>query len=309
VLVSLGVKPVEVRVVRTRNHGVGSGEVAENQGRDEARGAEISDLLEVVKHAVRYVTGGILDHGSEGESSDNDEDEDEDGDDFITNTTELESVGVTSIGVVMFCSQLCSLLRGLDVPATAPIVYPNVMAFATYLRDERHVSAGSIDRRRIPSLSRMQQHSSPSLEKNRADGFISTALNRRDGETAKEKATSKKQSRSVRATHQKTTAPDQGLEACRTGNLALLLELLNPALGAGTTEPNPLSSKKARWDVETVDRFGSPGLHWAASGGHLELCKVLVEYGADPHKRDKKSGRSALHWAARQVRGGGANKC
>ena len=55
------------------------------------------------------------------------------------------------------------------------------------------------------------------------------------------------------------------------------------------------------WSVHTVDRFGSPGLHWAASGGHLDICKALVEIGgANPKQRDKKSGRCALHWAARQ---------
>ena len=86
--------------------------------------------------------------------------------------------------------------------------------------------------------------------------------------------------------HSMKSAPmfDPGMEACREGRLVDVYAFL-----------------ESGWDVETVDRFGSPGLHWAASGGFLEVCKALVEVGgADPLKRDKKSGRSAIHWAARQ---------
>lgn len=55
------------------------------------------------------------------------------------------------------------------------------------------------------------------------------------------------------------------------------------------------------WDpTATVDRFGSPGLHWAASGGYLSVCQLLVQSKAAAGQQDKKSGRCALHWAARQ---------
>ncbi|CAK0861766.1 unnamed protein product [Prorocentrum cordatum] len=48
------------------------------------------------------------------------------------------------------------------------------------------------------------------------------------------------------------------------------------------------------------DRFGGSALHWAASGGHLGACRLLVEGRAEPGFADKKSGRCALHWCARQ---------
>ena len=78
---------------------------------------------------------------------------------------------------------------------------------------------------------------------------------------------------------------DAGLEACKRGDLAEVRRLVE-------TEA---------WDpLRTVDRFGSPGMHWAASGGHLELCDYLLSVGADPAQKDTKSGRCGLHWAARQ---------
>ena len=83
---------------------------------------------------------------------------------------------------------------------------------------------------------------------------------------------------------------DEGLEACRNGDLKTLRALLNP------------HTSQKRWNVETQDRFGSTGLHWAASGGFLNVCKYIVEQGANPLHKDRKSGRSALHWASRQVR-------
>lgn len=76
-----------------------------------------------------------------------------------------------------------------------------------------------------------------------------------------------------------------GLEACRAGDASALKAEL--ALGSFDA-------------ASTLDRFGGSGLHWAASGGHHEVCKLLVEHQASVTFADKKSGRSALHWASRQ---------
>ncbi|KAJ1622566.1 hypothetical protein T492DRAFT_320364 [Pavlovales sp. CCMP2436] len=72
------------------------------------------------------------------------------------------------------------------------------------------------------------------------------------------------------------------LEACRNGDVPAVLALLEEG-----------------WSVHTADRFGGPALHWAASSGSLPLCQLLVARSADVAKSDKKSGRSAVHWAAR----------
>ena len=39
-------------------------------------------------------------------------------------------------------------------------------------------------------------------------------------------------------------------------------------------------------------------LHWAASGGHYEVCKILLEAGAYPNGRDWRND-TPMHWAAR----------
>eukprot|EP00438_Fugacium_kawagutii_P030585 Skav225438 [mRNA] locus=scaffold1668:40167:44469:- [translate_table: standard] len=53
-----------------------------------------------------------------------------------------------------------------------------------------------------------------------------------------------------------------GLEACRTGDVVKLKQML----------------ADSSFDVASVDRFGGSGLHWAASAGHLETCRLLVEH-------------------------------
>lgn len=84
----------------------------------------------------------------------------------------------------------------------------------------------------------------------------------------------------------RNVSEDPGLLACRSGNTSTLVELVSRG-----------------WDVNTVDRFGSPGLHWGASAGHLAICKLLVEsFSAPASAIDTKSGRNALHWAARYGR-------
>ncbi|KAF4673172.1 hypothetical protein FOL47_010881 [Perkinsus chesapeaki] len=53
-----------------------------------------------------------------------------------------------------------------------------------------------------------------------------------------------------------------------------------------------------------TDRFGSSPFHYAAGAGHLDVCKALLAMGADASYGDNKSGRNALHWAARNGRDG-----
>ena len=49
-------------------------------------------------------------------------------------------------------------------------------------------------------------------------------------------------------------------------------------------------------DVQATCRDGHERtpLHWAASGGHVELMKALIERGAQVNARDA-NGNSALH--------------
>lgn len=54
------------------------------------------------------------------------------------------------------------------------------------------------------------------------------------------------------------------------------------------------------WDPLTdMDRHGCGALHWAAGGGHLEICERLAELGLAVACAQRKDGRTALHWAAR----------
>eukprot|EP00937_MAST-01D_sp_MAST-1D-sp2_P007139 g7139.t1 len=82
-----------------------------------------------------------------------------------------------------------------------------------------------------------------------------------------------------------------GLRAARDGDLAAL---------------NALADRG--WDASAaseVDRHGSGAFLWAAGGGHLEACRLLVRRcKVDPRATRQRgrrgfSGRTALHWAAR----------
>ncbi len=81
-----------------------------------------------------------------------------------------------------------------------------------------------------------------------------------------------------------------GLEACRSGNLHVLQELV--------------LSKKFH-PKESYDRNGSNGLLWASGGGHLNCVVYLIEQcGIDPNIEKQKgrrgyAGRTALHWSCR----------
>jgi len=202
--------------------------------------ATFSDLLCVVKMAVSATLGY--------EYADNEINEN------FPSDFNLQTAGIASIGVVLFCSNLSLLLGGIDIPSTVPMTYPRIKDLARYLHEDRGVSLKT-----LPPKSSLFQPSRASRDED-------------------EKSNGKK--------HRKKSAPSfvPGLEACREGRLSDVLSFI-----------------ESGWNVETVDRFGSPGLHWAASGGFIDVCKALIEVGgADPMKRDKKSGRSAIHWAARQ---------
>ena len=79
------------------------------------------------------------------------------------------------------------------------------------------------------------------------------------------------------------------LAAARNGDVAALTALAD----AGWAD--------ATW---CVDRHGATALLWAAGGGHLQACRLLVaRCGAQPRtEAAAKDGRSALHWAARHGR-------
>eukprot|EP00434_Breviolum_minutum_P005569 symbB.v1.2.004912.t1/scaffold263.1/size248082/13 len=72
---------------------------------------------------------------------------------------------------------------------------------------------------------------------------------------------------------------DIGLCAARDGDLETLKMLISEG-----------------WDIGTRDHHGSNALLWAAGGGHVELCRFLVEAKVDPHAHQKDH-RNALHWA------------
>jgi hypothetical protein len=87
-------------------------------------------------------------------------------------------------------------------------------------------------------------------------------------------------------------ALEPGLDACRSGDLAALRILV----------------ERHGWAPRSAcDEHGSGPLLWAAGGGHLAVCRYLVEVcGLDPSlpadarlARRGYSGRTAAHWAAR----------
>ena len=84
----------------------------------------------------------------------------------------------------------------------------------------------------------------------------------------------------------------EGLNQCRSGDLETLRRIVDEGLF------NPITAR---------DPNGSGSLLWAAGGGHLHVCRYLVEScGVDPATTADSSGarrgykgRSALHWASR----------
>jgi ankyrin repeat protein len=88
--------------------------------------------------------------------------------------------------------------------------------------------------------------------------------------------------------------------------------VLSPAFEAARTGDEATLRKlfAEGWDALEEDRHGSNALLWAAGGGHLSVCKFLVEQCGVPVQPDDvkrgtaskhalKRRRNALHWAAR----------
>ncbi|CAE7562265.1 Rai14 [Symbiodinium sp. CCMP2456] len=80
-------------------------------------------------------------------------------------------------------------------------------------------------------------------------------------------------------------APDPCLEAAQRGDLVALRALV--VAGSDATK--------------ATDHRGNGVLHWAAGGGHVDVCEYLLhELKMDARARTSKHhGRTALHWAAR----------
>lgn len=88
-------------------------------------------------------------------------------------------------------------------------------------------------------------------------------------------------------TLQKDILQSDGLEACRRGDLKLLMGLVE----AGHFDP-----------LEAEDRNGSGSFCWAAGGGYLEICKYLYyecKFPINQLKGKRKRRRHPIHWAAR----------
>eukprot|EP00439_Symbiodinium_sp_Y106_P072229 s458_g13.t1 len=83
----------------------------------------------------------------------------------------------------------------------------------------------------------------------------------------------------------KTPAPDPCLEAAQRGDLVALRALVEAGSDA----------------TKATDHRGNGALHWAAGGGHVDVCEYLLhELKMDARMRTSKHhGRTALHWAAR----------
>lgn len=89
------------------------------------------------------------------------------------------------------------------------------------------------------------------------------------------------------------TVLSPAFEAARSGNDSLIRQMFADG-----------------WDPHEEDKHGSNALLWAAGGGHLNVCRFLVEdcgIPVEPRASDKSSAsknalkrrRNALHWAAR----------
>ena len=56
-------------------------------------------------------------------------------------------------------------------------------------------------------------------------------------------------------------------------------------------------NKSSRW-INKADRFGWSALHYAAFQGHMNICKQLIEAGADANLRTERAGETPLFLAA-----------
>lgn len=200
--------------------------------------------------------------------------------------TPFSSAGLDSLGVGVLLDTLGAELRtalggtsrdptaspaaarSLELPPTAPLEHPTPRALASAI------------------VARLRAHTTLSASASAVDGepAPNLAATRTGDEGAHHNGTRAKllEARAARSAADEAFQLEPTLDACRRGDTAAV----RAALRGG-------------WSVDTTDRFGGPGLHWAASGGHLGVCQLLVASGARADARDRKSGRTALHWAAR----------
>ncbi|CAL1135747.1 unnamed protein product [Cladocopium goreaui] len=159
----------------------------------------------------------------------------------------MVSLGIDSMSAVPLAELISTqLLKGAEMPLEDLYVYNTLNGLCRYLQ-------GRLSE--MPMVSTAEKRSYAQLKKSRA-----------------------KPSNAAKA------ELPPGLEACRSGDLIKLKQMLSDG----------------SFETSTLDRFGGSGLHWAASAGHLEVCRLLVEHKASVDFADKKSGRTALHWASRQ---------
>jgi ankyrin repeat protein len=53
----------------------------------------------------------------------------------------------------------------------------------------------------------------------------------------------------------------------------------------------------AKVNVNMQDKFGRTSLHWAESRGDIDVCKILLDAGADVNIQEMENGQTALHSA------------
>lgn len=92
--------------------------------------------------------------------------------------------------------------------------------------------------------------------------------------------------RALKAGIEQRQADNVGLffEACAKGDLEVLRSLV-------ANDPSLVHLRKS-------DRFGATALHAAASRGHVDAVRLLLQHGADPNARDAGDNAYALHFAA-----------
>eukprot|EP00435_Cladocopium_sp_Y103_P048430 s418_g14.t1 len=144
---------------------------------------------------------------------------------MVEDSDGLISLGIDSMSAVPLAELISTqLLKGAEMPLEDLYVYNTLNGLCRYLQ-------GRLSE--MPMVSTAEKRSYAQLRKSRA-----------------------KPSNAAKA------ELPPGLEACRTGDLIKLKQMLSDG----------------SFDTSTLDRFGGSGLHWAASAGHLEVCRLLVEH-------------------------------
>ena len=89
--------------------------------------------------------------------------------------------------------------------------------------------------------------------------------------------------------------------ACREGMLDIVRALVEPVSfkeQQRNNYDNTFNRLHQKFNLNAVNYDGVPCLHIAASKGHLDIVKLLLNHGADINAKAEKSGRTILHEAA-----------